>query len=91
MSADILQKILCFPSYVKSIEDKAVGQTMQNLNVPIVSKLKIPLIPMEVQNQYIAFVNQVDKLKFTMEKSLKELENNFNSLMQKAFKGELFS
>lgn len=29
-------------------------------------------------------------LKFEMEKSLEELENNFNSLMQKAFNGELF-
>jgi type I restriction enzyme S subunit len=36
-----------------------------------------------------SFVNQIDKLKFTMEKSLKELENNFNSLMEKAFNGEL--
>jgi len=31
------------------------------------------------------------KLKFEMEKSLEELENNFNSLMQRAFNGELFN
>ena len=46
--------------------------------------------PIELQNQFADFVNQVDKLKFEMEESLKELENNFNSLMQQAFKGELF-
>ena len=46
--------------------------------------------PMELQNQFADFVKQVEKLKSQMETSLKELEDNFNSLMQKAFKGELF-
>lgn len=46
--------------------------------------------PIELQNEFAEFVKQVDKLKFEMEQSLKELEDNFNSLMQKAFKGELF-
>ncbi|MGU8331923.1 restriction endonuclease subunit S [Clostridium perfringens] len=49
------------------------------------------LPPIELQNQFADFVKQVDKLKFELEKSLKELEDNFNSLMQKAFKGELFN
>ncbi|PWX15011.1 hypothetical protein CYK66_11660 [Clostridium perfringens] len=47
--------------------------------------------PIELQNQFADFVKQVDKLKFEIEQSLKELEDNFNSLMQKAFKGELFN
>ena len=46
--------------------------------------------PIELQNRFAQFVQQVDKLKFEMEQSLVELENNFNSLMQRAFKGELF-
>ncbi|CAI3214356.1 restriction endonuclease subunit S [Clostridium neonatale] len=46
--------------------------------------------PIELQNQFANFVKQVDKLKFEMQESLKELEDNFNSLMQRAFKGELF-
>lgn len=49
------------------------------------------LPPIELQNQFADFVKQVDKLKFEMEKSLKELEDNFNALMQKAFNGELFN
>lgn len=53
-------------------------------------ELKIFLPPIELQNQFADFVKQIDKLKLKMEKSLKELEDNFNSLMQKAFKGELF-
>lgn len=49
----------------------------------------MPTPPIELQNQFAAFVKQTDKLKFEMKNSLNELEDNFNSLMQKAFKGEL--
>lgn len=66
------------------------GANIQNLNQQILGELMIPIPPIELQNQFADFVKQVDKLKFEMEKSLKELEDNFNSLMQKAFKGELF-
>ena len=67
------------------------GANIQNLNQQILGELMIPIPPIELQNQFADFVKQVDKLKFEMEKSLKELEDNFNSLMQKAFKGELFN
>lgn len=61
-----------------------------NINLGILKNIPIIKTDFELQNQFANFVNQVDKLKFEMEKSLKELENNFNSLMQKAFNGELF-
>ena len=65
-------------------------------NIPKVNKeqlkgFNMPTPPIELQNQFADFVKQVDKLKFEMEESLKELENNFNSLMQRAFKGKLFN
>lgn len=62
---------------------------MANINAEEFKKIDIYIPPIELQNKYIQFVEQVDKLKFEMEKSLKELENNFNSLMQKSFNGEL--
>ena len=62
-----------------------------HLNSEQIQSLVIFMPPIELQNQFADFVKQVDKLKFVMEKSLKELEDNFNSLMQKAFKGELFN
>ena len=67
----------------------AVNQA--NINAQELKSIKIAIPPIEFQNQFADFVKQVDKLKFEMEKSLKELEDNFNSLMQKAFKGELFN
>ena len=64
VTADYIQKIISFPSFKKTIEDMAVGQTMPNLNVPIVASFQIIKPPMEVQNSYYAFVEQVDKSKF---------------------------
>ncbi|MGU8129125.1 restriction endonuclease subunit S [Clostridium perfringens] len=68
------------------------GSTNQiELSVSKLGEYLIIVPPIELQNQFADFVKQVDKLKFELEKSLKELEDNFNSLMQKAFKGELFN
>lgn len=64
---------------------------MANINAEEFKKIDVYIPPIELQNQFAKFVNKVDKLKFEMERSLKELENNFNSLMQKAFSGELFN
>ena len=71
-------------------KNMAVGGVVNNLNKDMVKGLSVCIPPIELQNQFADFVNQVDKLKSEMETSLKELEDNFNSLMQKAFKGELF-
>lgn len=38
----------------------------------ILESVKVPLPPLELQNQFADFVKQVDKLKFEMEESLKE-------------------
>lgn len=66
------------------------GGSQPNLNTNLIKSYELIFPPMKLQNQFVDFVNQVDKLKYQMETSLKELEDNFNSLMQKAFKGELF-
>ena len=63
VTGDYIQKIISFPSFKKTIEDMAVGQTMPNLNVPIVASFQIIKPPVEVQNSYHAFVEQVDKSK----------------------------
>ena len=69
----------------------ASGTTFAELKIFALKDLDIIMPPIEIQKKYSDFVKQVDKLKFEMEKSLKELEDNFNALMQKAFNGELFN
>lgn len=68
----------------------STGAAQPGLTVGKLNEVELPISPIELQNKFEEFALQVDKLKFEMEKSLKELEDNFNSLMQKAFKGELF-
>lgn len=63
ITADYIQKIISFPTFKKTIEDMAVGQTMPNLNVPIVSNFMIILPPLSVQKEYYAFAAEVDKSK----------------------------
>ncbi len=85
VTADYIQKIISFPSFKKAIEDMAVGQTMPNLNVPIVSRFQIIKPPVEVQNSYYTFVKQTDKLELVAQKSLEKLEILKKSLMQQYF------
>ena len=85
VTADYIQKIISFPSFKKAIEDMAVGQTMPNLNVPIVSSFQIIKPPIETQKAYYNFVNRVDKSKVAVQKSLDEAQLLFDSLMQQYF------
>jgi len=78
-------------SFKIDIDKYKTGSSAQGIRSKELQKILIPIPPIELQNQFADFVKQVDKLKFEMEQSLKELENNFNSLMQRAFKGELFN
>ena len=63
----------------------AVGQTMPNLNVPIVSRFQIIKPPMEVQDRYYKLVAQVTKSKVAVQKALDEAQLLFDSLMQQYF------
>lgn len=85
VTADYIQKIISFPSFKKMIEDMAVGQTMPNLNVPIVSAFQIIKPPVQVQENYYTFVTQVDKSKLTIRQSLDKLEVLKKALMQHYF------
>lgn len=78
------------PAYRAEILATATGSTVHHTSPTKILATKVLVPPIELQNQFAQFVQQVDKLKFEMEQSLVELENNFNALMQRAFKGELF-
>lgn len=85
VTADYIQKTISFPAYKRMIEDMAVGQTMQNLNVPIVSKFPIVKPPLDVQKRYYHFVHEIDCEKERIQKSAALLETLKRSLMQQYF------
>lgn len=84
-----LKKVI--EAYSEYFNNQKRGATIQGIKSDTLKDINIPIVELEVQNQFASFVSQVDQLKLKMEKGLKELETNFNSLMQKAFKGELFN
>ncbi len=85
VTADYIQKIISFPSFKKTIEDMAVGQTMPNLNIPIVSSFQIIKPPLKTQEYYYKFVNQTEKTKATISRSLEKLETLKKAQMQEYF------
>jgi len=72
-------------SLKKSLSVNTHGGTMDILNLGIVRKIAMPLPPMKLQNEFVAFAEQVDKSKVAVHKSLDETQRLFDSLMQEYF------
>lgn len=61
------------------------GANIQNLNQQILAALNIPTPPLELQEWFTAFIEQIDKSKVAVQKSLDEAQLLFDSLMQHYF------
>lgn len=86
-----LYKYVLTDYFTSEMISKTSGANYPSIKASDIYNHEMIYPPIELQNKFANFVEQVDKLKTEMEKSLKELEDNFNSLMQRAFKGELFN
>ncbi|QQS34738.1 MAG: restriction endonuclease subunit S [Ignavibacteriales bacterium] len=65
------------------------GIANHDLGLTRLIKIKLLLPPYELQQQFAEIVNKTEALKEKQKQSEQELENLFQSLMQKAFKGQL--
>ena len=63
----------------------ASGSAQPQLPVSTMNKIKIVLPSTKAQNEFASFVQQVDKSKVVIQKSLDETQTLFDSLMQKYF------
>lgn len=61
------------------------GGTQNFISLGLIRKIPTIIPPLKLQNEFALFVEQVDKLKFTVQKSLEETQTLFDSLMQKYF------
>ena len=59
--------------------------TLKQLPLNLLKRLEVQLPPIDIQNQFAAFVAQVDKSKAQVQKALDETQLLFNSLMQEFF------
>ena len=61
------------------------GANIQNLNQKILATLQVPVPPVELQEQYVEFVQQSDKSKFELKQAIERVTNLMKSLMQQDF------
>lgn len=67
----------------------STGSTIQNVSLKTMREFPIPIPPLELQNQFAERVAVIEEQKAIAQKSIEKSEELFNSLLQKAFKGEL--
>ena len=72
-------------SKLKYLKEISKGSSTRYLTMSILSNLKFILPETSLQNKFATKIEAIQKLKFEIEKSLKETENLYNSLMQKFF------
>lgn len=86
-----LTYFLCLPYVYNQIiahAKKSVNQA--SINQKDVQDFDILVPPIALQTRFADFVHQVEAQKALLQASLQKLEQNYNSLMQKCFRGELF-
>lgn len=72
--------------FVRQIQNSSFGATnRQRIQEEVFGEYRITLPPMEIQNQFTAFVEQTDKSKLSIQQSLTQLETLKASLMQLYF------
>ena len=83
VTAPYLVRVLKTDSMRKKMAGR--GANIQNLNQQILASLNIPVPPMELQNQFVDFIDQTNKTKLTIQASLDKLEVMKKALMQEYF------
>ena len=69
----------------KQFESKNQNGVKAGLNFEAIRSLKILVPPMELQEKYLTFVNQVNKSKVEIQQALEKTQLLFDSLMQQYF------
>ena len=66
-------------------EGNANGATVRNLNSDIVKAVSVIVPPLNLQNQFAAFAQQIDKSKFVVKQQIADLQELLDSKMQEYF------
>ena len=81
-----LYEYLCLPSVFRKMTEMSAGMVVSNLNSEVVKELPILLPPLSLQNEFAAYVESVDKLRFDTEEKIKELKKEKEQLIDKYFR-----
>lgn len=71
------------------LEDLAPQSAQKNINLQMLRELDVPVPPVDLQSKFSEFVKRIGNNSRNYEKSEAVIDNLFNSLLQRAFRGEL--
>ena len=74
-----------FSFFQAILESQAPESAQKNINLKILSELKVIVPEKEKQGAFVKFINQVNKSKVVVEKMLNEAQILFDSMMQEYF------
>jgi type I restriction enzyme S subunit len=74
---------------ITHVEQVSSGAIMAGINVSRLKNIFVQVPPISLQNQFAQKIDLIEQQKELTKQSLKESEDLFNTLLQKAFKGEL--
>ena len=80
-----IQFLFSMSGFRKQIDSMQAGSTVAYLSIAMLKKLDIMLPDRVAQEQFAAFVSQVDKSKFVVQRALGKTQLLFDSLMQEYF------
>ena len=82
-------KMISLPIYKQYIMSFVQGAGQPYLNLSKIKSFKVIDVPFDLQNQFAERVQAIESQKAQAQASLAQAEDLFNSLLQRAFKGEL--
>ena len=80
-----LLSALMQPTVLEPFLKQAVGVRQLNISLEQCRNIQFPLPPIELQDEFVAFAEQTDNSKLTIQKSLEKLETLKKALMQQYF------
>ena len=72
-------------AFVHYIQEQVAGAKMPRVSMGVFRQFDVICPPIDLQNQFAAFVEQTDKSKFRIKQSLEKLEKCYKALLQKYF------
>lgn len=89
LDKDFLYYMLCSPNIFEQFDKLAAGSTVRNLNIALVSSVKIPIPPLTEQKQIVAILDAaftaIHQAKVNIEKNIENAKEIFQSGLNDVF------
>ena len=89
LDSNYLLHTILSPLFQAELNRRATGSTAKGIRSKELAKIEIPIPPLNVQKEFNERVQAIEAQKAKAQESLAKAEDLFNSLLQRAFKGEL--